>query len=185
MAVDIRDRVGVQSVIEKFKPSVVIVTAGVSNPDRIEDSWFEFEISTNLVGAFNVAQACIHHRVKTTIFIASVAGLFGKPNHSAYSASKAGIISLVQSMAMEGHSCFAISPGRVDTPMRQKDYPLDTPGSRLEPKRIWEVVQKIIEGQYESGSNVMIRKEGLSTVHEEVVLTPYRDILRVGQPLTI
>ena len=182
---DVREGADVWSALDLYKPTAVILTAGVSNPDRIAEARFSDEITTNLGGAFTVAQECVRFGVDTLIFIASVAGLYGKPNHAAYCATKAGVISLVQSLAMEGHNAYAISPGRVDTPMREKDYPNDTPGSRLEPARVWEVVERILAGRYRPGDNVMVRKVGLTDVVEEVVPVPWRDELRVGQPVTI
>ncbi len=182
---DVRDRHSVFWAIRKHEPSVVVLTAGVSNPGPIESVRYEAEIETNLIGAFNVAQACVCNNVGTMIFIASVAGLYGKPNHSAYSATKAGVISLVESLAMEGHAAYAISPGRVNTPMRAKDYPMDTIGSRLEPDRIWQVVKAILHGDYEPGSNVLIRKIGLTDIVEQVADTPWRERLNVGQPVLI
>ena len=171
--------------IKDNKPDTVIFTAGISNPGPIKEVDPEFEILTNLLGAFNVARVCIGAHVKTMIFIASVAGLYGKPNHAGYSASKAGVISLVQSLAMEGHNAYAISPGRVDTPMRQKDYPNDTPGSRLPASKIAEVVEEILNGDYRSGDNMVIRKIGLDTIIKKVAETPWKDELAVGQPVTI
>ena len=182
---DVTSYSDVLATLATYEPSVVIVTAGASNPALIGEAEFAEELHTNLFGAFNVAHLAVRHNVQTMIFIASVAGLYGKPNHAAYCASKAGIISLVQSLAMEGHDAYAISPGRVDTPMREKDYPADTPGSRLDPERVGEVVQKILKGHYTSGDNILIRKVGLDRVVEHVVQTPWRDTLGVGQPVTI
>ena len=182
---DVRVFDDVSGVLYHYRPSVVILTAGVSNPNPVQLARFEDEITTNLLGAFNVAQAAIHYGVETMVFIASVAGLYGKPNHAAYSASKAGVISLVQSLALEGHNAYAVSPGRVNTPMREKDYPNDTPGSRLEPKRVWEVIQRILLGCYNPGDNVIIRKIGFETIIEQVASVPWKDELRVGLPVTI
>ena len=184
-ACDVRDRNEVDYHVDQHRPHVVILTAGVSNPSPVAESQFVEEIDTNLIGAFNVAQSAIRHNVWTMIFIASVAGLYGKGNHAAYSASKAGVISLVQSLAMEGHDAYAVSPGRVDTPMRTKDYPLDTPGSRLQPDRVWTVIQNILDGHYAAGDNVIIRKVGLTNIIEKVAPVPWRDELCVGQPVTI
>lgn len=182
---DVRRPRDIACALEQYRPSVLILTAGVSNPDIIEWCRYEDEINTNLLGAFNVAQMATIYQVPMLIFISSVAGLYGKPNHSAYCATKAGVISLVQSLAMEGHQAYAVSPGRVNTPMRDKDYPNDTEGSRLEPVHVWNVIQEIINGIYESGSNIMIRKQGLIEIIKKVVPTPMRDELRVGQPVTI
>ena len=182
---DVRDLEAVAATVDIYNPTDIIVTAGVSNPGPIEFARYEDEISTNLLGAFNVAQVAVQYGVDKIIFIASVAGLHGKGNHAAYSATKAGVISLVQSLAMEGHAAFAVSPGRVNTPMRQKDYPLDSEGSRLEPYQVWHVIQEILRGDYEPGSNIMIRKQGFTEIIKKVVPTPMRDELHVGEPVTI
>jgi 3-oxoacyl-[acyl-carrier protein] reductase len=183
---DVRSLTAVAETLDVYNPTTVILTAGVSHPGPVERASFEEEITTNLLGAFNVAQASIWAGVEKLIFIASVAGLHGKPNHAAYSASKAGVISLTQSLAHEGQiEAFAIAPGRVETPMRIKDYPDDTPGSRLSPYRVWETVKKCINDEYVSGACILIRKKGLTEIVEQVVPTPWRDELRVGELVTI
>lgn len=183
---DVTQFAQVKGFIDGHMPDVVIVTAGVSYPSEIWNStgWRE-EIEVNLIGAFNVAQAATITGIPCLIFIASVAGLYGKPKHSGYSASKAGVISLVQSLAEEGYNAYAISPGRVNTKMRQKDYPGDTPGSRLTSEQVADVVHDILEGKYKSGDNILIRKVGLDMVVKKVAPTPWRDELAVGQPVTI
>lgn len=183
---DVRDIGLVDEIMEMHKPDIVINCAGVSYAGPIRHKYYEREIEINLIGSFNIAQACVWNNVKTMIFIASVAGLYGKPNHAAYCASKAGVISLVQSLAMEGYDAYAISPGRVNTPMRERDYPNDTPGSRLEPSDIAGVVQEILDGKFDPGDNIIIRKEGLTKIIREVDKgEPWREKLKVGQPVTI
>ena len=97
------------------------------------------------------------------------------------------LISLVQSHGFR-YPVWAISPGRVDTPMRDARYPNDTPGSRLSPENIGFVVRDIMDGTYASGANVIIRKIGAdpdAVIEVEEEVNPWRDVLRVGQPLTI
>lgn len=175
---DVRGADQVQEMFDRYRPTAVVNCAGVSCPD----DW-PLEIETNLTGAANVA---IHSRVPT-VLIGSVAGLYGKPGHAGYSASKAGVISLVQSLALEGKEIWCVSPGRVDTPMRERDYPQDTPGSRLEPSQVGQVVVNILaRGLYETGTNVVIRKVGLDTVvTTEHQGDGWKDRLRVGLPVTI
>jgi NAD(P)-dependent dehydrogenase (short-subunit alcohol dehydrogenase family) len=186
---DVRDISQIYAWIEKINPSIVIVTAGISEPIKLGDRGFyayQSEITTNLIGSFNVAHVCCTFNTPTMIFIASVAGLYGKPNHAGYSASKAGVRSLVQSLGMEGRNAYAISPGRVDTPMREKDYPGDTPGSRLSTKDIGLVVKAILKGRYNPGDNLIIRKEGLKNIIREIDRgDPWLTKLKVGQPVTI
>lgn len=182
--------------ISEYEPDVVINCAGVSYVSTIKNAnteeWMK-DVEVNLLGSFFIASAITSteykvkkKRLPTMIFIASVAGLYGKPNHSSYCASKAGVRSLVQSLGMEGHDAYAISPGRVDTPMRERDYPNDTPGSRLKPTDIGGVVKEILEGNYNPGDNIIIRKEGLENIIREVDKgEPWLTKLKVGQPVTI
>lgn len=175
----------VAKAIEAVRPGTVIFTAGKSIPQSIAESFAEdwgWEIQVNLLGAFNVATAAVDYDVRTMIFFASVAGMYGKPNHAGYSASKAGVISLVQSLGMEGHNAYAISPGRVDTPMRERDFPGEDPRTRLLPTQVGEVVRDILDGAYDPGDNVVIRKKGFDTfcfVHKG---EPWRTEFAVGQP---
>lgn len=165
------------------EPDWVVNCAGVSNPGPSHNFWAEVEI--NLIGAMTVGHLASQRDIPQ-IHIASVAGLYGKPNHMGYSASKAGVISMVQSLAMEGKQAWAISPGRVDTLMRQKDYPNDTPGSRLMPIQVGAIVRQIMDGKYESGTNVVIRKQGLTEIIiEEHKGDGWREKLKVGEPVTI
>ena len=186
---DVRKASQVEAVLMEAQPDVVIVTAGVSHPSNIllsdELDWRD-EIETNLIGSYHVAKYAAAVNCKTMIFIASVAGKYGKPEHSGYSASKCGVISLVQSLGMEGYNAYAISPGRVDTKMREQDYPGEEPRTRLEPTEIGEVIKDILDGKYQPGDNIIIRRIGYETVPIRTDKgEPWQDWLKVGQPKTL
>jgi NAD(P)-dependent dehydrogenase (short-subunit alcohol dehydrogenase family) len=171
-----------------LQPEVVIYTAGISRPvdvrSSLPDDWRE-EIAVNLLGAYHVARAALVEDVGTLIFIASLAGLYGKPNHSGYSASKAGLISLVQSLAMEGHDAYAISPGRVNTSMRERDYPGEDSRTRLDPIAIGDIVVDILAGRYTPGDNIIIRMRGHEVLPIEIHRgSGWREKLKVGEPPT-
>lgn len=176
----------VAKVMGGLHPTVAIFTAGISKVAAVADSdpddWAD-EIETNLLGAYHMAIAAIAAHVRTMIFVASVAGMYGKPNHSGYSASKGGVISLVQSLGMEGHDAYAISPGRVDTPMRERDYPGEDPRTRLQPEQVGQVVAQILNGEFEPGDNIVIRKIGYDTYQRTDRGEPWRSYLAVGQPV--
>lgn len=169
--------------------SAVVYTAGMSRPVEIGrgsvGDW-RMELETNLLGAYHVAQAAVHHQLGVPmVFVASLAGLYGKPNHSGYSASKAGLISLVQSLAMEGHNAYAISPGRVNTAMRERDYPGEDPRTRLDPLVIGGIVQDILAGKYTPGDNIVVRMRGHEVLPLEIHRGDgWRERLRVGEPVT-
>jgi NAD(P)-dependent dehydrogenase (short-subunit alcohol dehydrogenase family) len=80
-------------------------------------------IETNLTGAFVVGREAARtlERGATFTFMASQGGLRGEANHGVYSASKFGVIGLMQAMARElaprGVRVNAVCPGIVDTPM--------------------------------------------------------------------
>lgn len=183
---DVTVPIEIDNALEEFEPEVVINLAGVSNLQPIEGSdvfaWWD-EVETNLVGSYLVARYSIKHGVSKMIFIGSVAGLYGKPDHSGYSASKAGVITLVQSLGMEGHNAYCISPGRVDTKLREKDFPGERKETRLETKEIAYLIKDIIEDVYEPGDNIIIRRKGTETQPIRVDKgEPWKEELQVGQP---
>ena len=116
------------------------------------------------------------------IFIASVAGMYGKPEHSGYSASKSGVISFVQSLGFEGYDAYSISPGRVDTKMRENDFPGEDKRTRLSTLQVAEIVKECIDGKYKPGDNVIIRKRGFRKLKRVDQGQPWKKYLNV-QPL--
>lgn len=81
-------------------------------------------LSVNLRGSFLVLQACAQHMVRggaggAVVNTASVLGLRGTAQHSAYAMSKHGILGLTATAAAElgreGIRVNAVCPGRVDT----------------------------------------------------------------------
>ena len=187
---DVRDAEAVTTVsLSLGGLSALVFTAGMSRPQAARHSgWQDFrdEVETNLIGAFNVATIGARwFRPIPLIFVASLAGLYGKPNHSGYSASKAGLISLVQSLAMEGHNAYAISPGRVDTAMRERDYPGEDPRTRLDPLVIGHLVKDILDDRYTPGDNLVIRMRGHEVLPVEIHRGDgWRERLKVGEPTT-
>jgi 3-oxoacyl-[acyl-carrier protein] reductase len=98
--------------------------AGANAPtvDYPVDEW-ERVIRINLTGQFLVCRAVAPHMIKQKygriVNIASVAGKEGNPNAVAYSASKAGVISLTKSLGKElatsGISVNCITPAAAKT----------------------------------------------------------------------
>lgn len=189
---DVRDIQGLKELFIAHNPNVIVNCAGVSHIQSIVDSspekWEE-EMSVNLFGSYAVAKAAAEVKPDATlIFFASVAGLFGKAEHSGYSASKAGVRSLVQSLSMEGFEAYSISPGRVDTKMREKDFPGEDSRTRLTTEQVAKVVRQCVDGNYESGDNLIIRKRGFRTLRRRDSGQPWKEYLAVqpiGAPKTI
>jgi NAD(P)-dependent dehydrogenase (short-subunit alcohol dehydrogenase family) len=92
----------------------------VDHPDELWQRMLE----TNLTGAYRTIKRCmggmIERKWGRIINIASTAASVGYVAHSAYCASKSGLLGLTRCVALEGAphgiSCNAISPGWVDTP---------------------------------------------------------------------
>ena len=182
---DVRDHNQICATLEKYKPDVIVNCAGISHVQVVKDSnikhWQE-EIEVNLIGSFLIARASINWNVKTMIFIASVAGMYGKPEHSGYSASKSGVISFVQSLGLEGYKAYSVSPGRVDTKMRENDYPGEDKRTRLSTVQVGEIIKECIDGKYEPGDNIVIRKKGFTKLKRVDKGQPWKKYLNV-QPL--
>ena len=182
---DVRDYNQICATLEKYKPDVIVNCAGISHVQVVKDSnikhWQE-EIEVNLIGSYLIARASINWNVKTMIFIASVAGMYGKPEHSGYSASKSGVISFVQSLGLEGYKAYSVSPGRVDTKMRENDYPGEDKRTRLSTVQVGEIIKECIDGKYEPGDNIVIRKKGFTKLKRVDKGQPWKKYLNV-QPL--
>ncbi len=92
--------------------------------DVSEDDW-DAVLGTNLKGAFFTMQAALATMIPAgggvIVAIASDSGYHAEPGAAAYAASKAGVISLVRTLARDhgpdGVRVVAVSPGIVETPM--------------------------------------------------------------------
>jgi 3-oxoacyl-[acyl-carrier protein] reductase len=84
---------------------------------------WERDLRVNLTGAFNCAQAAWPHMTKRgwgrIVNMASVAGTLGGFGQASYSTTKAGLLGLTKTLAMEGGrhgiTCNAIVPGVIGT----------------------------------------------------------------------
>lgn len=144
---DVTDAAALRAAAEDFIATndgvdVVIANAGISRGTLTEISEdlavFERILATNVsatVATFSPfiaamkAQAKAGSRDCRLVGIASVAGIRGLPGASAYSASKAAVISYCESLRVEmarfGIRVVTIAPGYIDTPMtRVNRYPM-------------------------------------------------------------
>ncbi len=111
---------------------VVVNNAGISIRHRFLDitpeEW-ERVIAVNLTGVFYVAQTAARHMWESysgvILQTASTNGVMGYPYYADYNATKAGVIELTRSMALElaprVRVC-AVAPGYVLTPMQRAEY---------------------------------------------------------------
>jgi meso-butanediol dehydrogenase / (S,S)-butanediol dehydrogenase / diacetyl reductase len=111
---------------------VLINNAGISIRHKFLDispeEW-EKVVSVNLTGVFYVAQTAARHMCErgsgVILQTASTNGLVGQPFYADYNATKAGVIALTKTMAVElapkVRVC-AVAPGYVLTPMQRAEY---------------------------------------------------------------
>jgi NAD(P)-dependent dehydrogenase (short-subunit alcohol dehydrogenase family) len=111
---------------------VLVNNAGISirhNFLDITPQEWDKVIAVNLTGVFYVAQTAARHMWErgsgVILQTASTNGLVGQPYYADYNATKAGVIELTKSMALElapkVRVC-AVAPGYVLTPMQRAEY---------------------------------------------------------------
>ncbi len=111
---------------------VLINNAGISIRHKfleITPEEWEKVIAVNLTGVFYVAQTAARHMWArgggVILQTASINGIVGQPFYADYNATKAGVIELTRSMALElapkVRVC-AVAPGYVLTPMQRAEY---------------------------------------------------------------
>ncbi len=106
----------------------VVCAAGIIR-DKVswkmtDDDW-QSVIDTNLTGAFNTARAAAPFLRRSTggrlVLIGSINGTRGRFGQANYAASKAGLVGLGRSLALElardGVTVNIVTPGFIDTPM--------------------------------------------------------------------
>jgi NAD(P)-dependent dehydrogenase (short-subunit alcohol dehydrogenase family) len=111
---------------------VLVNNAGISTRHGFLDitpaEWREV-LATNLDGIFHVAQAAARRMRRdgrgVILNMGSMNGLVGCPNYADYNASKAGVIALTRTMALElapSVRVVCVCPGAVRTPMQEAEY---------------------------------------------------------------
>ena len=129
---DVTDRAQVDAAVARVVEELGSVDILVSNAgtldhtaqfhDQQQELW-ERDLRVNLTGAFNCAQAVWPHMRERSwgriVHMASVAGTLGGFGQASYSTTKAGVLGLTRTLAMEGGrhgiTCNAIVPGIIGT----------------------------------------------------------------------
>jgi 3-oxoacyl-[acyl-carrier protein] reductase len=129
---DVTDREQVSATVERVVAELGSVDILVNNAatldhvgqfhDQAPELW-ERDLRVNLTGSFNCAQAVWPHMKERQwgriVNMASVAGTLGGFGQASYSTTKAGILGLTRTLAMEGArhgiTCNAIVPGVIGT----------------------------------------------------------------------
>jgi 3-oxoacyl-[acyl-carrier protein] reductase len=129
---DVGDRVQVDEAVKRTVEEhgavdILVNNAGTLDhlgqfPDQQPELW-ERDLRVNLTGAFNCAQAVWPHMQERgwgrIVNMASVAGTLGGFGQASYATTKAGLLGLTRTLALEGArhgiTCNAIVPGVIGT----------------------------------------------------------------------
>jgi NAD(P)-dependent dehydrogenase (short-subunit alcohol dehydrogenase family) len=134
---DVADPAAVAAMVARLEQhgravDVLVVNHAYMSMGPVEDydldDWWRV-VDTNLGGAFHLVQAVLPGMRRAgfgrIVVISSEWGVIGWPGATAYSASKAGLVSLVKTLgrelAPEGIIVNAVAPGVVDTPQLRVD----------------------------------------------------------------
>jgi 3-oxoacyl-[acyl-carrier protein] reductase len=129
---DVTDRVQVDAAVVRAVEELGAVDILVNNAGTLDHAaqfqnqapeLWERDLRVNLTGAFNCAQAVWPHMRERSfgriVNMASVAGTLGGFGQASYSTTKAGLLGLTRTLAMEGArhgiTCNAIVPGVIGT----------------------------------------------------------------------
>ena len=146
-------------VMDEYKQiDILINNAGVIRDSfliRMKEEDWDMVLNINLKGTFNFTKAVVKHMSKQKsgkiVNISSVVGVRGNIGQANYSASKAGIIGLTKTTALEfasrGINVNAVAPGFIDTDMTKsipekikkemkKQIPLDRLGTPQDIARV-------------------------------------------------
>ena len=148
--------------------SVLVCAAGVLHRATLEETtdaaWAE-TLEVNLTGTFRCCRRAFDSMRRRgggrIVAISSLSGVYGTekfPGLAAYNASKAGVVGLVEGIAVEGRehgiSAVCLSPGAVDTDMLRRANPDLRPG--LTPGDVGELVVDLLAGPIASMSGANI-----------------------------
>lgn len=138
----------VAKAVQSFgRVDVMVCNAGVTDKMAFLDvtpEFFERILSINLKGALFFAQAAAKRMIDQgdggrILTVASNSGVFGGRGRAAYGASKAGMINLVQTMAIElaeyGITSNAVGPGPTRTRVTSGDVPPPSVMARMPMQR--------------------------------------------------
>lgn len=137
--VDVRESAAVDACFETIRQIHGPVTHAVANAGiaggqpftEVDDALWHRVVDVNLHGVMYTCRAAARQLVPqgkgAIVTMASIAGMLVKPHRAAYSASKAAVIHLTRSLAMDlgpqGIRVNSVAPGVTETPIQKLNSP--------------------------------------------------------------
>ena len=133
---NLADKSEVEALVPKAEEAmgqldILVANAGITKDNllvQLRDEDWDQVVAVNLTATFRLARAAVRgmmrRRFGRVIGIASVVGVTGNPGQSNYTATKAGMIGMIKSIACEyakrGVTANAIAPGFITSAMTDK-----------------------------------------------------------------
>ncbi len=143
--VDVRSSREIDAAFDRIRTEHGLVTHAVASAGivggahvlEITDAQWQSVLDVNLSGVMFLCRAAARHlsegRRGAIVNIASIAGLSGKHSRIAYTSSKAAVVNLTRTLALDlgefGVRVNAVAPGVIDTPMQKKNLLQPGPGT--------------------------------------------------------
>lgn len=155
LRVNVRERGDTEAMVQRAvsewgRLDIHVSNAGIVDRQpflEMDDDLWNRVIGTNLYGAFTCGQYAARQMVAQgeggrIVHVASNSGIFGGRGRAAYGASKAGLVNLTQTMAIElaehGILVNAVAPGATRTRVTGGEFPPETVMARMPLRRYGE-----------------------------------------------
>jgi 2-hydroxycyclohexanecarboxyl-CoA dehydrogenase len=185
VAVDVTDRPGLEAAVadvaERLGPPTILVNnAGLQGFERFlkitPEQWGKV-IEVNLTGTFNCCQVVLPHMLSSgwgrIVNISSSSAQGGQPMMAHYVSSKAAVIGLTKSLALEfgpkGITVNTIPPGFIDTPMLRDSESKGLLGGPVEDIEARTPVRRIGQPQDIAAATAFLVSDDASYVTGQVI----------------